>query len=355
MATLYAVLGYIAFGDKVAYIIFLKVLLVVAALAWIAWLVFRSRGEKSILDFLALLLISTSSYTVANIVNIQVEEGFGFVGLAVCWAVLLYGASPERKGHLGGRGYHKHSIAILFGCSAAIALLSKSSFVLCVAVLLVAFGYKFGLRYFLACLLVVATSGVAWASYQYAGSGRFTIGTSLDGWNLYKGNNPYFLERYPPTPGTSLDMYDDDLFKDSPAGGEWVVNDFYREKSFAYILNNKEKAVAALKKKFWVCFFSVEKYGSTSSEGVRKYYELGSMILFRVVFWLSLGAAVADSFVRRQRALGIAYILFVGGLLLPYLVGFAYTRHVSVLALPAVLYLLAFIRRNTVAPLEAPN
>lgn len=356
IATLYAAFGYVVFGDRVLYIILLKVLLVIAVLAWVAWLVFRSRREEGAkLELFALLSVSTSSYTVANIINIQVEEAFGFSALAVCWAVLLYRGSYAKTGWRKKCVSPHYATTILFAFSAAIALLCKSSFVLGVAVLIAAYGYQFGLRKFLTCSAIVAAFGLAWASYQYIGSGRFTLGTSLDGWNLYKGNNPYFLDRYPPVPGTSLDMYDSELFKNSPSGGEWAVNDYYRGQSFSYIANNPWEAASALYKKFIVCFFSVEKYGSTSSEGARKYYELGSMVLFRIFFWFSLIAAVVDAFNRRGASLGVFYILFVSSVLLPYLIGFAYTRHVSVLAFPSVLFVLSFLRQETASSRGAQN
>lgn len=351
IATLYVALGYITFGDEVPYIILSKVWLVIAIMAWISWLVFRSRAGKGVnLELLGLLVISASSYTVANIINIQVEEAYGFAAFALCWAMLLY-RSPCKEDRTEGKDPRSScSTVVVFACSAAVALLSKSSFVLSVVVLMAAFGYRFGLRRFFGCVSIVCLFGLAWASYQYTGSGRFTLGTSLDGWNLYKGNNQFFLERYPPPPGTSLDVYDDDLFKDSPSGGEWIINDYYRDRSLRYIADNPGNAFDAFYRKFLVCFFSVEKYGSTSSEGVRKYYELSSMVLFRLVFWLSLAAAALEVFTQRRLSLGFFYILFVGALLLPYLVGFAYTRHVSVLALPSVLFLLYSLRRAPIVP-----
>ncbi len=43
---------------------------------------------------------------------------------------------------------------------------------------------------------------VGWATWQHHASGRYSLGTSIDGINLHKGNDAVFLEHYPPRTGT---------------------------------------------------------------------------------------------------------------------------------------------------------
>jgi hypothetical protein len=67
--------------------------------------------------------------------------------------------------------------------------------------------------------------------------------------------------------------------------------------------------------------------------------ELGGFSLFRLILQAALGFSVVAIWRRwlRLRGDGWIFLLVVGAVALPYLLGFAYTRHASVLIYPSVL------------------
>jgi hypothetical protein len=91
-------------------------------------------------------------------------------------------------------------------------------------------------------------------------------------------------------------------------------------------------------------FFSVEKYGGTATYGLRKMMENVGMLVFRLMLWTAIVCAIYLLFREREpdrgslrRASGV-FLAVVATCALPYLAGFAYTRHVSVLIYPSALF-----------------
>jgi hypothetical protein len=185
-------------------------------------------------------------------------------------------------------------------------------------------------------LSLAIVAPVGWALYQHHASGRYSIGTSLDGINLHKGNNGEFLAHYPPPPGASLDDFDSDLNRGLQFGDEWSFNDFHRHAGVAYLTTHVWETLAGDGRKFWVLFFSLRKYGSSESRGV---VETAGLVVFRLLLWAALAGAVYWICERSGlRSLsGAIFLGVVAACALPYLVGFAYTRHASVLIYPAAL------------------
>jgi hypothetical protein len=235
--------------------------------------------------------------------------------------------------------------AVLFAAALVGLYLSKSGMLLAVIVLLVAFlvvERRVRLRW--AVGLLVAAVPIGWAVHQHHASGRYSVGTSLDGINLHKGNNAGFLQNYPPPHGDSLDWYDFELNRGLYFRDEWSFNDYHRRAAVQYLMSHPRETFEGDLRKGKILFFSVEKYGSTASHGVRKVIEDAGMVVFRLVFWTAIGASLYLVFRRGSggdRSLRLAagtYLALVVACTLPYLAGFAYTRHVSVLIYPSVLF-----------------
>jgi hypothetical protein len=189
-------------------------------------------------------------------------------------------------------------------------------------------------------LLLVAAAPAGWAIYQHHASGRFSLGTSLDGINLHKGNNAGFLDRYPPPPGDSLDRFDPELNRGLHFDDEWSFNDYHQKAALDYMRTHPRETMQAGIRKLSVFFFSIHKIGSTASHGALRLAEIAGLVLFRLVLWAAIAGSAYVLFQPSRpelRAAGGVFLALIAACALPYLAGFAYTRHVSILIYPAVL------------------
>lgn len=271
----------------------------------------------------------------ADVVNLQVEEGYTYALMALATAMLLFRSG--RSGWIRKDGWAE---ATIFGLAVAGLYLSKSSMATAAAVLTIFYVRRArgtGVRVLAGLLAVAAPLG--WATYQHHATGRYSLGTSIDGFNLHKGNHSQFLLRYPPPPGEALDRYDTELNAGVAFGDEWSFNDFHQRAAVAYMRTHPGGTARGEARKLELIFVSVRKYGSSGSHGLLLAMEMAGMAVFRLIFWTAIGASVA-AMVRGWRGMGedgTMFLLLVGAVALPYVVGFAYTRHVSVLIYPSVL------------------
>ena len=94
-------------------------------------------------------------------------------------------------------------------------------------------------------------------------------------------------------------------------------------------------------------FVSLHKIGSTGDHGATRLAETAGMILFRLILWAAIisaaSVAIRPVAIRPAhcdaslRAAGLIFLALVAACTLPYLAGFAYTRHASILIYPAAL------------------
>ena len=190
-------------------------------------------------------------------------------------------------------------------------------------------------------LLLVALAPVSWLFVQHSASGRYALGTSLDGMNLHKGNNALFLDHYPPPPEINLDVYDAQLNEGQHFSDEWSFNDYHMKSALSFSLENPADVLRGVGRKANVMFFSIDHYGGvTYSHTIELILTLG-IAVFRLLLWsaiaISLFATVTNKSIGRGPA--IIFLLFVMACAAPYIAGFAYTRHAMILAYPAVILL----------------
>ena len=268
-----------------------------------------------------------------DVVNMQVEEGYSFCLLTYAVAVLLFGVRDKT---IGWR------TAILFALSVAALYLTKSSMVAAAAFLVFIFCYQIrDGRKRLAVVLLAACGPVGWGLYTWHASGRFSIGTSLDGMNLHKGNYAEFLERYPPADGGSLDRYDQGLNQGKFFRNEWKFNAYHMHAAESYMVSHPVATLHAACVKAWIFFFSLRKIGSEQYSGVMGRITEIDMVLFRLLLWGACGVALW-LLVRGQAPERWAAVIYLGTaatVAAPYLAGFALTRHAGVLTLPSALFL----------------
>jgi len=341
VASLVIALGVRLLGDHVLRVDLLKTILLLIPLEfaiYLAWLQLPRCRVRQWIYLLLLILPFGMTAFLADVTNMQVEEGYSYSLLAVAVALLFFAL---QRAHDRAIPY-----ALLFALAIDGLYLSKSSMAP-LGVVLVA-GYLLLERRAVArwiVLLLVLAAPVGWAVHQHHASGRYSIGTSLDGINLHKGNNSAFLPHYPPKPGESLDQYDEDLNRGLYFANEWSFNDYHQRSAIEYMRSHPGDVLRGDLRKLDVIFFSVTKYGSSESSGLRAKMETGGLILFRILLWTSIFGSLFWIFRptegrtdrRLQRITGGLYLLLIGASSIPYLLGFAYTRHVSILIYPSVL------------------
>jgi hypothetical protein len=312
---------------------------------WISLIIIWRTHEN--LNPLALFLFGTipvcMTPVLADVSNMQVEEGYAYSLIALCFTIVSAALLIDREAQ---RKSSKSIIGdVLFGVLVCLIYLTKSSLLpLCICLCM---GYAVlpNLRTASRCvpILVLGATLLSWGVYQLSHSGQFSFGTSVDGMNLHKGNNPYFLQLYPPVPGTNLDSSDWQLNIGKTFSSEWEFNAYHKREALQFISSHPEDTLRGLGRKTYEFFLSTEKIGSTRATGLTEYWELTSLVLFRVCNLF--GLAIAAGFVLRNRIsrefriFSGFYILTCLAAALPYLIGFAYTRHTSILIIPSWLYL----------------
>ena len=324
-------------GDRFVPVAVLKTLLLLLPLEgaiYVTCMGAQLRRREWVIGLFLLTPFGITAF-LANVVNLQVEEGYTYSFMALLTALVLFRNGRETWLRSNGLGE-----AVVFGIAVCGLYLSKSSMAPAAAVLTMAYLLRVRrteARVIAAALALAAPFG--WAVHQHHATGRFSLGTSIDGLNLRKGNDPGFLDRYPPAPGETLDGYDTVLNEGRHFNDEWSFDDFHRYAAIAYIGEHPELTARGDVRKLEMIFVSVRKYGSGASHGAMLAIELLGMAVFRLLFWAAIVASAAG-LVSRWRDLrweGAFFLLLLGAVALPYVIGFAYTRHVSVLIYPSVL------------------
>ncbi len=344
-------------GDRYTLVDVIKTLLLLAPILCCVFLCVRAMpsfsGKFARWSVYVLLLVPfVLPQWLGNTIRMQQEEGFTYSLLALGFAILLF-CSPEDRA--------KPLWLTLFCSCLAATYLSKSSMILVVAFLAVAYIYKLKSKLVVACvLLTLVIVPMAWGSYARLESGRFTVGTSYDGLNLHKGNNERFLEHYPPTAvlssqgivqvneGGSLDPFDSELNPPVPCKGEWDCDLFHKQAGLSYIESHPLNTAIAAERKFDIFALSLKTYGSEISSKhvphLREIFWVG-LLLSRLLFWSAVATAIycVARGSSRLRALSLLYLGTVLTVMAPYIIGFALTRHFSILLYPSSLFLCAVI------------
>jgi hypothetical protein len=195
------------------------------------------------------------------------------------------------------------------------------------------------------CIMLV----VVWGVRNEIATGRFSVMTSSDGENLFRGWNEESLQIYPDVvldqifisdvvylqDGTEIAISQKPTFK-----GEWVSNDYFRYAAVSWGLSHPKEGAQFIVRKLRVFFIGIVKTPYTytndarsigrgfDAEGVLtsvwlvcgRAFELALMVLV-VLLWRE-----GD---RGARALAVTAIVATSAYAAPYVVGFAYERHIT--------------------------
>lgn len=344
MTPLVLALGIRLLGNHYLPVAFFKVLLLLFPVELAIWMVWR-RSPPDPKQRLATTLLLFAPFVItaflASMINLAAEEGYSYSFLALAVAILLFAEELNLP------------LTLLFAITLDCLYLSKSAMVPAVIVLLI--GYllmqrRSGLRLLAVLLVVAAPAG--WAVYQHHASGRYTLGTSLDGINLHKGNNAAFLEHYPPPPGDTLDQFDQNLNRGQHFTDEWSFNDYHRDAAISFAARHPGETIRGDLRKLYVLLLSAEKVGSSRVTGATLIWETASLVLFRMMLWAAIAGAFytvfrpAGEHDQSLRLVGGIFLALVAACALPYVTGFAFTRHASILIYPSALMCCRILMRN---------
>lgn len=322
-------LSYGLFGDNLRAIYALKAFLFLIPLGLAMTLAYR-RAQRQWLAVGLLVVPFLVPNFLLQIASMQIEEGFyyGFLVLAV--ALLLFVEPPLTTTWSLG-------MAAMLAC----LYLSKSSLrFACVAILCLACVRLKSWMPRLLLISVFALSMISWGAYQKAVSGKFTLGSSLDGLNLHKGNNETFLAHYPPSDNGYIDQWDATLSPNYPLSDEWDYDAYHLRAGETFIEAHPGVTIRADLTKLATYWISLRDIGSGHSKDVFTRLDPINMLLMRAVLLSALGLAIYCAIaVPSIRFAAIASLVVFATVCLPYVAGFALTRHATVLLYPAALFL----------------
>jgi hypothetical protein len=292
----------------------------------------------------ALLLVSLLPVVLINLATMTAEEGYIASPIALAVTMLLFPRSwvpGARKGRVILAG-------LLFGILIAGVYLSKSSMLAVALVMVPALGVvsrnmvsrNSRLAVFAAIPLVLAMLG--WGAWTSADNGRFAFGTSLDGYNLHKGNNPTFLEHYPPPFNMNIDPFYADIGVGHHYKSESDFDAGQEKEAFQYMKAHPRATIIAMGRKISVLLFSLKKVGPGAIRSpMVEWTERTSRVIAQLVLWTALLVAGWQCIRWKPSSRAAAvFLLVTAAICLPYVVGFALSRHASILYLPAIIYII---------------
>ena len=327
-----------AVGDKLRLVNLIKALVFVFPLLLAVALAFRGGPQadsKRLLSGALLLLVPFLIPTfLIDIVNLQVEEGYSYSLIVLAFAIILF--VPRES-------LPRWTLPFVV-CLTGLYLVKSSMILLCVWLLSLFCWQSSSRRASAVAACVLLATVILWVSYVHSATGRFALGTSLDQPNFYKGNNALLINRYPPADRGSLDSYDVDLYQSRHFGNEWLMSDFARSHAKDFIMQHPGDWGTLALRKVGVLWVSPYKIGGTLYTGVMGHIETVGLVVFRLAFWVAVFLALRGL---RQPVSAIRFqaLSFLGLILsasLPYILGFALTRHASILIFPTFLILYAF-------------
>lgn len=322
--------AYALFHDNMALVHAFKTILLLLPLVAAASIAFRHAQSKWLAAILLIIPFLIPNFIVFT-TTLQIEEGYYYSFLALAVALLLF-AAPQ------GMSLRAN---VCFIIALNMLYFSKSSLrIACVFLLLLSCLRirQWNRRILTAAFVLVPI--MLWGAYLQGVSGRFTTGSSLDGFNLHKGNYAEFLDRYPPADNGYIDRWDQTLSPEHFFTHEWSYNDYHAKAAKDFILTQPVRAFRADLVKADVFWLSLRNIGSGHHHDAFTRLDLPNMLAMRAIMLAAL--ALAIYYLRHNSELRIealVVLVLFAGISFPYIIGFALTRHAAVLIYPAALFL----------------
>jgi hypothetical protein len=327
-------------GDDLRRVALAKCLLFNSLLLLAVWRILRHASAPAGRVLLLLGFVLTMPRWVLNVFEVGLEEAYNIPALALLFALLWFSDAAERA---------RLRWAVCVGLLLVLLLFLKNSMLyLCLAVPLLVWARGRDLRAAAVPLVLVLAGLLGLASFNRAHAGRFTIGSSWEGWNLYKGNSVWTQELYPPYSLDILD-YEGKVTADRPLRDEWDHNAYFKQRAVEFIRRHPGTFLGLGLRKAWIFYGEVRASGLSRGEsryGKPAYLlQIPWMVVFRGLLWAAILLALQAAWRLPWRSdAGWAALTFLAFLVLYsgfHLVGFAYERHVMPIVLPVALYLLS--------------
>lgn len=307
------------------------------------------RGRLRPMAAALLLAVFLSPYYLRTAADVQAEEAI-LCDLLLALGFLLLAMCHRRAG--GASGGTRAAVAVTALASALFLL--KSSMILAAGIAVLAAAVLSGSRG-----RVLAAAGMAaafaavvggWSLRNLQASGRFSPGTSYEGANLYRGWNPLTSRFYPEVSldrlmnSRTVQMADGSVVHPPPLprrnafADEWAWNDHYRSRAVEWARAEPAALAAVTGEKARVFLAEVRAYPiSTDTVFTPRAYP--GVMMRAGEAWMVLGRLAQLLIVplllvlwrRTERRRWLAWIpaALLAAYALPYLVGFAYQRHLT--------------------------
>jgi hypothetical protein len=350
------ILGAISYRLSPKTAVFLVLKNVVVWVIWVyAFLRLKRRyciPDKLALVTVALLILAPYDLSVGG--QVEVEEGYLFALLALLFSLLL---SIEGRLSAGAAGL----------TLAAIYLTKSSMLPLCVvAAAWIFVKYrKRGVWLVAAPATILASAILGWGFYIQAESGAFAVGidaSSWNGWNFYKGNNPYANSLYPRTILDTLDHanYAHRLLPYATVHNEWELSHAQLALGRDFVRLNPGAVVKMDLKKLFVACCDLGESPQTTP-GHTRLSMIFSNLVNHIAFAVVLIAALFNVIRHKATDAEVLAIILAVAYVAPYVSGFLYMRHMvpvyGLIALTAAIQLAwwqADVRRVVTSLDEVP-
>jgi hypothetical protein len=289
---------------------------------WTFWAVglLRLRKHYSIPDkwvLLAAAVVIIVPYNGNIASRPEVEEGYLVAMLGLLYALILTADGPLD--------------AATISALVALIYLTKSSMALICVVSVVWVAVMELKRSFLRAMLPVvglAIAVLAWGGYIYAMTGVFALGanqSSWNGWNYYKGNNPYALAMYPRVP---LDKLDDTnlLIPAGPMRNEWELSDAQFRAGRKFAIGHPEMVLKMDLKKIYVICCDLRE-SPERVQGQTRLLVAASNLLDHLLVSFCIVLMGIRLWKKRLGRAEILALVLISAYLPPYLAGWVYMRH----------------------------
>ena len=330
-------------GDDLRWVALAKCLLFGGLLVSAVALVLRTARAPLWAVLLLLGVGLTMPRWALNVFEVGLEEGYNITALTLLFALLWFDDSVGRA---------RVGWVLTVGSLLVLLLFLKSSMIYwCLAVPLLVGLRRRDWREAVGLFLMVGAGLYALAAFNARHSGRFTTGSSWEGWNLYKGNCVDTATTYP---RYSLDIldYEGKVVADRPLRDEWDHNAYFRQRALEFIRAHPGEFFANAVRKAWVFYGEVRATG-LAQRGESRYarpeylLQMPWMLVFRVMLWAAIFLALQALWRTRREywrseafLVALAYLAFLALYSAFHVIGFAYERHVMPVVMPTALYLL---------------
>ena len=327
-------------GDDLRWVALVKCLFFGGLLVAAATTVLRTARAPLWAVLLLLGVVLTMPRWVLNVFEVGLEEGYNITVLALLFVLLWFDDAAGRA---------RVAWVLIVGSLLVLLLFLKSSMVYwCLAVPVLVGLRRRDWREAVALLSLVALGLYGLAAFNARHSGRFTIGSSWEGWNLYKGNSEHSRELYPPYSLDILD-YEGKVVADRPLADEWDHNAYFKQRAIAFIRAHPGAFLELAVRKAWIFYGEVRASGLPQrgeSRYARPEYllQVPWMVAFRVMLWTAILLALRTLWRAPWRTdaavVALTYLAFLALYSAFHVIGFAYERHVMPVVMPTALYLL---------------